>query len=373
MIITTKSSMDTNTRVESKISILNDTLIKIFGADLNKARIKFIGLFIIALSKVQTVNFEKIAVAFENDAKTFSSLRRIQRFIAEYILDINIIARLVFALLPHQPPYRLALDRTNWKHGTKNINILVLSVVYQGVSFPILFSMMDKFGNSSTIERIELMDRYIQLFGSLSIDCLLADREFIGDEWIGFLNHNRIRYYIRIRENFKVIIPRNGHIIKAFWLFNGLKINQFFYYPRIVRVNNQLCYIAGSKVFDKKGEPELQIIISFNKPDQADTLYKERWQIETAFRAFKSSGYNIEDTHLTEIDRVEKLFALVLIAFVWAYKIGIYLNSLKPIPIKKHGRKAYSLFKFGLNALSKILNNNNLDEFKKYCDFLSCT
>jgi len=43
----------------SKISILNDTLIKFFG------------LFIIALSKVQTVNFEKLAVAFENDAKTF--------------------------------------------------------------------------------------------------------------------------------------------------------------------------------------------------------------------------------------------------------------------------------------------------------------
>ncbi len=31
------------------------------------------------------------------------------------------------------------------------------------------------------------------------------------------------------------------------------------------------------------------------------------------------------------------------------------------------------LSKFGLNALAKILNNNNLDEFKKYCDFLSCT
>ncbi len=40
MIITTKSSMDTNTRVESKCSILNDTLIKNFGADLNLARIQ---------------------------------------------------------------------------------------------------------------------------------------------------------------------------------------------------------------------------------------------------------------------------------------------------------------------------------------------
>ena len=31
------------------------------------------------------------------------------------------------------------------------------------------------------------------------------------------------------------------------------------------------------------------------------------------------------------MDRINKLFALVLIAFVWAYKAGIYLNNL---PIK---------------------------------------
>ena len=143
-----------NTRYESKISILNDTLVKIFGSELNLARIKFISLFIIALSKVQTVTFEKVAVAFENEASTFSSLWRIQRFMANYILDTNIITRLIFALLPHKPPFRLALDRTNWKFGDKNINILVLGVVYQGVAFPVLFTMMNKRGNSSTAEPV---------------------------------------------------------------------------------------------------------------------------------------------------------------------------------------------------------------------------
>jgi len=34
-----------NTRVESKFSILFDSLNMIFGADLNKARIKFIGIY----------------------------------------------------------------------------------------------------------------------------------------------------------------------------------------------------------------------------------------------------------------------------------------------------------------------------------------
>jgi len=95
---------------------------------------------------------------------------------SHYLLDTNLIARFVFALLPHQPPYRLALDRTNWKFETTNINVLVLAVVYKSVAFPILFKMMPKFGNSSTSERIELMQRYIELFGIKTIECLLGDR-----------------------------------------------------------------------------------------------------------------------------------------------------------------------------------------------------
>lgn len=362
-----------NTKFESKNSILIDSLVQIFKNEMNLARIKFFGLLITALCKVQTVNFEKLASAFDSDVNVDSSLRRIQRFMSQYVLDTDIIARFIFMLLPHKPPYRLVMDRTNWKFGSANINILVIAIVYEGVAFPILFKMMPKRGNSSTSERIELMERYINLFGIESIDCLLADREFIGEHWISFLNANHIRYHIRIRENFWVYIPRNKHRVKASWLFNGLKVNQYQFYPKIVYVNNQLCYLSASRVKNKKGEPEMQIIVSFNKPEQANSLYKERWQIETAFKALKSSGFNIEDTHLTEIDRINKLFAMVIVAFTWAYKAGIYLNDIKPIRIKKHGRKAKSIFKYGLVFLTNVLFSNNLENFKLCCKFLSCT
>ena len=362
-----------NIRIESKSSYLNDTLIEIFGSQMNLARIKFFGLFIIALCKVQTVCFEKLAVSFDTNSKVESSLRRIQRFMSEYLLDTSLIARLVFALLPHEPPYRLAMDRTNWKFGSFNINILVLAVVYQGVAFPVLFKLMPKFGNSSTTERIALMQRYMDLFGIDTIDCLLADREFIGDHWLGYLNYKRIRYHIRIRENFWVVIPRNGHHVKASWFFSHLKLNQYEFNHGIVYVNGQLCYLSASKVKNKDGIPELQIIASFNKPDEAHSHYKERWQIESAFRALKTSGFNIEDTHLTDLDRVEKLFALVLVAFVWAYKAGIFLNSVCPIKVKKHGRKAKSLFKYGLTYLASVLFSNDIDKFIECCKFLSCT
>jgi hypothetical protein len=80
---------------------------------------------------------------------------------ADYKLNTDLIAQLIFKLLPHKPPFRLALDRTNWKFGESNINILTLAIVYQGVAFPILYTMMPKFGNSNTEERIVLLNRYI--------------------------------------------------------------------------------------------------------------------------------------------------------------------------------------------------------------------
>jgi hypothetical protein len=98
-----------NTKVENKVTILSDTLKEFFGDKMNLARIKFFGLFISALCKVQTVCFEKLACSFDTNVRVDSSLRRIQRFISEYSLDSDMIARFVFSLLPHKPPYRLAL------------------------------------------------------------------------------------------------------------------------------------------------------------------------------------------------------------------------------------------------------------------------
>ncbi len=192
--------------VESKnkefISILNTQ----FNGKLNLARIKLMSMFICALCKVQTVGFEKLANAFDSKAKSCSSLRRIQRFIADFTLDSDLIARLIFSLLPEKENLRLSIDRTNWKFGQTNINVFMLGVTYKGVAFPLLFSMLAKRGNSNCQERIDLVNRFIKLFGKSCIDCILADREFVGEDWINYLNNNNIRYYIRIRNNFKIFL-----------------------------------------------------------------------------------------------------------------------------------------------------------------------
>ena len=130
-----------NTNVSSKDSDLISSIKTHFQGQVNLDRVKFISFFVIALTKERTVSFESLARALDTEATVNSNLRRIQRFMSGYSLDSNIIARLIFTLLPIKTNLILSIDRTNWKFGKTDINIFMLEIVYQGVAFPLLFSM----------------------------------------------------------------------------------------------------------------------------------------------------------------------------------------------------------------------------------------
>lgn len=128
-------------------------------------------------------------------------------------------------------------------------------------------------------------------------------------------------------------------------------------------------YVSGMKI--KNGQ--YLIIVSYDKQQQAMLNYKDRWQIETMFKAFKIKGFNIEDTHLNDIDRIDTLVAVVSIAFSWAYKAGIYAyQHIKPIVVKKHKRKARTFFKYGLKFITNALLVH-FDQRSTFINILSCT
>lgn len=350
---------------------------QILGKELpvHAARLKFMVLLIIALVKVQSVSFERLAQGFDNPVLLSSNLRRIQRFFADFNLDGDLIARLLFKLMPFGGPYQLSLDRTNWKFGQTNINILVLGVIYKGLSLPLLWVFLgDKRGNSDQAERMALLQRFIRLFGREQIEFLAADREFVGQEWWQFLIEHKIRFFIRMRQNMQVFLPGKGPI-KAFWLFNQLPLNTAYFHPKIVRIKGCWVYLSGLRFVNQKGQIEFLIVASYQKTDCALQYYKERWQIETMFKAFKTAGFNLESTHLTDYQRLDRLLMMVAIAFVWAYKTGIYRDQkIKKIEIKKHGRPAQSLFAYGLDWLAQIFLNSFQNLIPKISALiLSCT
>ena len=44
-------------------------------------------------------------------------------------------------------------------------------------------------------------------------------------------------------------------------------------------------------------------------------MYKKRWEIEILFGCLKTRGFRMEDTHITDLDKIEKLVFVLAIAF----------------------------------------------------------
>lgn len=165
--------------------------------------------------------------------------------------------------------------------------------------------------------------------------------------------------------------------IKAKWLFAHLAVGSSRCYAQKMKLGVNSLYLSGAKVYNRdKKRLDYVIIASPCYDDDAMQLYRKRWQIETMFRAFKSSGFNFEDTHLSDRERLSKLLAIVSVAFVWAYKTGIYYYAVvKKIAVKKHGYMAQSYFKCGLSKLAHALMNSTTEskQFITTClVFLSC-
>ena len=103
----------TNSKNRGKISKLFPIMQKHLGQSMNLARIKLMALLEV-LVKAQTVSLVRLANAMDTAADTESNMRRLQRFLAVYVLDLDLIARMIFSLLPVRSELVLTMDRTNW-------------------------------------------------------------------------------------------------------------------------------------------------------------------------------------------------------------------------------------------------------------------
>lgn len=333
------------------------------------SRVNFLASFIIALFQVRTVNLTELSVAFAGESKPSSKYKRLQRFFRGFELNYAEFAQAVLRLMNIPQPWVLSLDRTNWKLGKANINFLVLGVVYQGIAFPLLWTLLDKKGNSNTDERIEFIEAFLESMKDSTIDCLVADREFIGADWFYYLlNYPRYRFHIRLKVSHHVGHGRKS--LRADVVFANLRIGE----TRILRGKRVLwgataVYVSATRLEDGA----LLILASSSLPKTALTDYAKRWSIETLFGILKSQGFRLEDTHMTEPERLKKLLALLTIALAWAVLMGEVQVKIKPLKFKKHGRLERSLFRYGFDTLRRIFLNYDamIVEFKQALQLLA--
>lgn len=346
--------------------MLNNHLLEELGSalTLNLARLKCLSLLISSLLRHRTVNLTILATENLSGAKNESCYRRFQNFFLLSALSLTSVGLLILKKIPKPAKgWVLSMDRTNWKFGKRHINILTIGIVVNRVAIPIVWKVLPqstKRGNSNPGDRIKLFTRLLEIIGAKDIFVLTMDREFGGVKWLGWLDQKKIGYVVRIKKN-TLVSGRSAH---------EHRVTRRAKKGSVHTVMGMQVYFAN-KVIQSKGRRDSHLFIISNRfyGREALALYRMRWGIEQLFSHLKKRGFDLEATHMTEATKLEKLFAIVSLAFLFSFAWGCQLRKIRK---QTATTKRKSIFRLGLEGILRILGNPHLKEIeqKEFSDWL---
>lgn len=261
----------------------------------------------------------------------------------------------------------ILMDRTNWKLGQLNRNILQIGITLSnGLMVPVFGIPLDKRGNSNESERIKLLDIVLKLCRFLGKgDIFLGDREFIGKKWISNLIKAELSFIIRLRktdyltdiaESLNITVEKLNRKIKRKVRANG------FFFAKVKVDGKDLYYFVckdGKKSVTSK-DSYVRLLSDLSDFEQIRQGYKVRWQIEIYFAKTKKKGFNLEDLGLEKFEKVMLMAAIVGFLYTLTLMEGMKQEKIKPEKLqyyldrpKKYKRK--SIFKKGLEKIRCVI------------------
>jgi len=310
--------------------------------------------FVCSLQKARTVNLSKMSNYSSKSGLVSpnSIYKSYQRLVHNSKITQTSLAKCIIKMYSLEGcKLTLSMDRTNWKYGKANINLLVLSLCVLDCAIPLYWLELDKRGNSNTDERIKLLDQLTNDFGVAIIDYLVADREFIGKDWFNYLNVRQIKFVVRIKAN--MLLDNDNKLLKAKSVFGSVNVGEVI--SKQITIEGMLLSAQATRSKDN----ELVIVVSncLSEPKLLHT-YAKRWRIECLFANCKTRGFNFEDTHITIPDRIGNLTKLVVIAFAICYLVGLIRASIQPLIVKNHGYKQHSYFRYGYDYMIQVFSQS---------------
>jgi len=318
----------------------------------NLARKTFIALFVLALIQQRKVQFNELASVLNDEAKISSNQNRIEDFFRDVHLHSQAVAQLMLALLPKKAKLRMTIDRTEWDFGKCQVNVLMVLIGCGDLQLPLYWELLDnKSGNSSGQDRIDLLEKCFAVVDINRIGLVLGDREFVGHQWIKYLKDSKLNFVMRFPKHHS-ITTTSGHV----FLITDLPL----------AVGEQCCFdsclVDGcwGRVWVKRlDEAEYLYLFGSVEAHFMGQLYRKRWCIEAFFQNLKQRGFNLKSTHLRSLEKLSKLLALVSLAYALCASFGLYYHQkVQPIKTKKHGYKANSFARYGLNQVRSILRSS---------------
>jgi hypothetical protein len=277
------------------------------------------------------VRLEKIARVFPLWITCEGRRRKLQRFLDLPSVTISrlwwpIISYWLEKAVPEKAKEKLylAIDRSQWK----NINLLMVSVIWEKRAIPLGWRLLPKLGNSNQEEQESVLSPILERLKGFQI-IVLGDREFCSLDLASWLESRQVGFCLRLKKNTCVEVEHQlWQRLDELPIRPGLS---FYYQGKRIRKTEPVSGFAVAAKYQRSyrgqsAKSPWYILTNLESLTVAIQAYKRRMGIEEMFRDCKSGGYNLEHTGL----RGERLNAMILImslAYFQSIIRGIEING----------------------------------------------
>jgi hypothetical protein len=321
---------------------------------------------IVGMILSHSVQLSQIAQHVPTNAEAAGRIMQIRRWLSNRLVRVEPFYRPLIKAVLSQWAGRAAyviLDTTSVNHG--KLQVLRLSLAHGLRALPLTWLVIEGKGLVK-VERVAPLFKEAQrLLQSLRAVTFLADRGFRDHDWAENCLKLGWNYLIRIANNtYFTLSDGREYSIEQLGLQPGQ--SRYFAQVRLTHAAAWTCnLLVTCTVATAKRPSELCALIS-NLPATARTLrkYLRRMQIDESFRDDKSGTFALEQTHLTDPERLNHLLLALSVAMLWIHEIGQQvLHTQQRKEIDPASQRQLSIVQLGWRKLRRAISSGSIPLF----------
>jgi hypothetical protein len=235
---------------------------------------------------------------------------------------------------------------------------LVIAVVYKQRALPITWLVeKKKKGHFSEERHIELIQSVREMIQHGQRVVLLGDGEFDGVDLQSIVNHWEWDYVLRTSETNTLCWEDHWFPYKeTLW---HLKPGDVFVVPEALFTQRGYGPVTGLTWWRKDCKEPIHLVTNMRCADEACRFYGKRFKIETFFSDEKGRGFNLQKSHLSNPERINRLLMAAFLAYYWIVALGVSAvqDGWQSVIHRAH-RCDLSLFQLGLRLLDYLLDGD---------------
>lgn len=233
---------------------------------------------------------------------------------------------------------------------------LVISVLYGQRALPIAWVVVKgKKGHFPAETHVQLLRQIVDLVPPGTEATFLGDGEFDSVDLQQAVAARGWTYVCRTAKNIQVQVAGEWYALEAIDVHRGHK--KMWRQVRFTAAAYGPVQVIGW--WGSEYDAPLYLVTNLADRDEACRRYQKRAQIETLFSDQKSRGFQLDRSHLSDPERVNRLLIAACLAYLWI----IFLGTLASQPhwrrlVHRTDRCDLSLFQLGLRLLDFWLEDD---------------